>query len=55
MLRFTTKWMKRWPVKLNKVDSSMTRHVGKTPKSGPERDPIAAPKFLNEAIVVRED
>ena len=55
MLRLTTKWMKRWSVKLNKADSSMTSHVGKTPKSGPERNPIAAPKFLNEAIVVRED
>lgn len=52
MLRLTTKWMKRWPVKLNKVNSSMTRHVGKTPKF---LNPIAAPKFLNEAIVVRED
>ena len=33
----------------------MTSHAGKTPKSGPERNPVAAPKFLNEAIVVRED
>ena len=47
--------MKRWPMKLNKADSPMTSHAGKTPKSGPERNPIAAPKFLNEAIVVRED
>ena len=47
--------MKRWSVKLNKADSSMTSHVGKTPKSGPERNPIIAPKFFNEAIVVRED